>query len=128
MPLFHKPTVILPYEAEVAIVKYEVVIEGTSDGQCNDVTSASDTPLGIALNAAALGETVDVAMYGPSFATAGGTFARGDLLETDATGQLIKVTAAAGTADTNSGGTALSAGTDGERCSVALGKNTYVEE
>lgn len=128
MPRIHKPLIVQRYLAEVAVVKGEIVIEGTADGQANDVGSASDAPLGVALHDAAAGEQLEVCLAGACDVLAGGTFARGDLLEADANGKAIKITIGATTGDLNVLGKALEAGASGSMSSVLIAANHYCAE
>lgn len=113
---------IVPYNAEGAVIAYTVVKGGASGGVVQ-AAAATDKLLGLATDiAAATSENCDVIVDGPALAKSGGTVAIGDLLTSDASGNVI--VAAPGTGVNNRiVGQALEAAASGDifRIFVAIG-------
>lgn len=128
MPAHVDPMMIKSYTAEVAITKFMVVIEGTADGQCNDPGAANDVCLGVAMNAAAAGETVDVVLFGPYTVIAQAAISRGALVAIQGvTGKVAAITPGVGTADQRVVGKALQAAdADGDQMSIFVGLNDFI--
>jgi hypothetical protein len=127
MPRIHKPAdgVVHRFDAQVAIAKGQAVIWGTAEDDVTLPAAANDTPVGIALNDAAIGEEVDVCMFGPCDGIAGGAITRGAVLGIGgANGRVVAVTPGVTTADTHIIGTALeTVGADGNSVSLFVGLN-----
>lgn len=120
MPLLHDPIHTLPFEAEAAITAGQCVINGTSDGQCKLPTADGQLVIGVALNDAAIGETVDVCVLGPCLATSNGAVTIGTLVEAKSTtGKVDDFTVAATTVKYVVGrALSASAGGTSEMCSI----------
>jgi hypothetical protein len=127
MPRIHKPGdgVVHRFDAEEAITTGQAVVWGTAEDEVALPAAANDTPVGIALNDAAAGEEVDVCLFGPCDAIAGGAITRGAVVGIGgATGRVVAVTPGVTTADTHIVGTALEeVGADGDSVSIFVGLN-----
>lgn len=85
------------FEAEAAITKYAVVKQGTGDGQVKMTDTQGEKAIGVALNAAAAGEAVEVLITGicPVVITTAASFAVGDSMTPSASTDNGKVEEAA---------------------------------
>ena len=113
--------------ADSAVTDKYIVKAGSNDEDVA-LATASDTPIGLALETAADNKTVDVLLFGCGVCIAGGNVTRGALVESDANGKGIAITPGSTTSDTNVLGTAMETAVSGDEFSVFVGFNTHVIE
>ncbi|MCC7539235.1 MAG: DUF2190 family protein [Deltaproteobacteria bacterium] len=103
MPLFDftkGSAILLPFTAENAITKNRFVFAGTGAKQVTATTVDAAKPVGVAIESAAAGEPVQVAIFGVVNVTAGAAILRGGLLKVVSTaGKVDDVTAGVTTAN-----------------------------
>lgn len=116
------------YTAESAVTKYAVLIGGTADGQAKLPGAANVTPLGVAKNAAADTESVEVVMFGPAICIASGAITKGALVAiAGTTGKVASITVGQTTGSQRCVGRALeTVTTDGDHIAVFVGANNFV--
>lgn|SRR5574343_30251 len=123
------PLLIKTFTAEATITKYMVVVEGTADGQANAPSGANVQSLGIAMHAAAAGDSVDVVLFGAYIGVANGAIARGAHVAISGTdGRLASITIGSTTASLRLVGKALSAASSaGDQFSILLSASNFIE-
>jgi hypothetical protein len=113
------PLLTKTYIAEGAIIKHEVVMAGTANNQVKPATGAGVLPVGVAMHAAAAGESVDLVMLGPTKVIASAAVARGVLVRISNTdGEVDDFTVAATTVTYSCGYSLESAGADQDLFSI----------
>ncbi len=82
------------FQAGAAIAKYTIVKFDSSDDQVINATSATDLPIGVALEAAdASGDRIEVAILGIAKVKAAGAITRGDFITATAGGEAVALAA-----------------------------------
>lgn len=98
MPRHVQPVIVLSFTAEAAITKNRCVKFGTTDKEC-DVAGLNEEVMGVALNSAAIGEQVDVCVFGFCLVEASAAIAQGLHVAAAAAGKIAGITLGNTTAD-----------------------------
>lgn len=122
MPRHVKQTTTFGYIAEAAITANAVVIAGTDDDEVDMPGAANVAPWGVALEAAGIGETLDVQRNGYAICIANAAITKGAFVAISGTdGRVAGITIGTTTHDQRLVGRAMeAAGAAGEEISIEL--------
>jgi hypothetical protein len=90
--------IVLTFIAAAAVTHRQLVKFTANDGEVTPCTAATDIPAGVAdfPGGAAIGERVDIVLFGEADVQAGGTVAPGGYVASDASGHAVAAAPSAG--------------------------------